>query len=227
MKKQKIHQAINLLLSTLLVFSIFLTNIGSILVYAQEAHSSVQDEDKTNEVTEINEEAMPFQVETSDEEEEKTQNKFDEISKELNLLLNDEQKNILETILDNDELSSLLQEAIIFHETEAFEEANALYEDIFSQLDTINDKEELEVNDYEKIIKLIEEFNVLAMKKKSLLEYENVEEKVLSSDEKPIEEVEEEVPSHEATIEQEIESNDQTDTSLNEPKMKSPEKEKS
>src|SRR5699024_3039721 len=138
------------LLSTLLVFSIFLTNIGSILVYAQEAHSSVQDEDKTNEVTEINEEAMPFQVETSDEEEEKTQNKFDEISKELNLLLNDEQKNILETILDNDELSSLLQEAIIFHETEAFEEANALYEDIFSQLDTINDKEELEVNDYEK-----------------------------------------------------------------------------
>src|SRR5699024_5099959 len=101
MKKQKIHQAINLLLSTLLVFSIFLTNIGSILVYAQEAHSSVQDEDKTNEVTEINEEAMPFQVETSDEEEEKTQNKFDEISKELNLLLNDEQKNILETILDN------------------------------------------------------------------------------------------------------------------------------
>src|SRR5699024_10248129 len=150
-----------------------------ILVYAQEAHSSVQDEDKTNEVTEINEEAMPFQVETSDEEEEKTQNKFDEISKELNLLLNDEQKNILETILDNDELSSLLQEAIIFHETEAFEEADALYEDIFSQLDTINDKEELEVNDYEKIIKLIEEFNVLAMKKKSLLEYENVEEKVL------------------------------------------------
>src|SRR5699024_4579544 len=122
MKKQKIQQAINLLLSALLVFSMFLTNIGSILVYAQEAHSSVQNGDKINEVTEINEEAMPFQVETSDEEE-NLQNKFDEIYKELSFLLNDEQKNLLETILDDDEVSSLLQEAIIFHETKSFEKA--------------------------------------------------------------------------------------------------------
>src|SRR5699024_6634343 len=119
---------------------------------------------------EINEEAMPLQVETSDEEE-NLQNKFDEIYKELSFLLNDEQKNLLETILDDDEVSSLLQEAIIFHETKSFEKAMKLYQGILSYLNEMVDKEETENIVFDEMIELLKDFHELATEEKSLSEY--------------------------------------------------------
>src|SRR5699024_12754182 len=101
--------------------------------------------------------------------------KFDQIYKELRFLLNDEQKNLVETILDDDEISSLLQEVIIIHETKSLEKAIKLYEDILSYLNKMVDKEETKNIVFDEMIELLKDFHELAMEEKSLSEYVNIE----------------------------------------------------
>src|SRR5699024_5468731 len=109
--------------SALLVFSMSLKQTGKIIVYASEAHTSTEDEEKTNEVIEMNETTSPLQIETSEEEKQDIKNEFDKIYEELSLVLKDEQKSVIDALLNQDELSSLLQEAIVLHEAEEFEES--------------------------------------------------------------------------------------------------------
>src|SRR5699024_7568950 len=189
MKKQKFHHVINILLSAFLVFSMFLTNAGQILVYASEDHTSNEDEEKTNEVIEVNENASPLQIETSEEENQDVKNTFDEIYEELSSILKDEQKDAIVALLDQDELFSLLQEAIVLHVGEEFEESIMYYEDVLSVL---NEQEVLEIIDLKEQIKLIQEFKELASKEKNLFKYEEVRDENPSEEESlPKEETEE------------------------------------
>src|SRR5699024_11196100 len=199
MKKQKFHQVINVLLSAFLVFSMFLTNAGQILVYASEAHTSNEDEEKTNEVIEMDETTSPLQIKTSEEEIQDLEKKFDEVYKDLSLILSEEQRKIVENMINSEELFSLLQEAIVLHEAKEFEESIIYYEDILSGLD-----EEPETEVISK--KLIQEFKELASKEKTLLDYEEIKDENPSEGENfPKEEVEKETINDEST-EQEVES---------------------
>src|SRR5699024_951341 len=206
MKKQN-KQTINMLLSPLLVSSMFLTNAGQILVYASEAHTSTEDEEKTNEVIEVNESTSPLQIETSEEENQDVKNKFDEIYEKLSSVLDDDQRSVIVVLLDQDELSSLLQEAIVLHEAEEFEESIMYYEDVLSVLDEQKDSE---IIDLEEQIKLIREFKELASEGKYLHEEykEAIDENPAEEENLPIEEAEE-VPSNDESVEQEVESTNQ------------------
>src|SRR5699024_6468436 len=142
---------------------------------------------------------------------------------ELSSILKDEQKDAIVALLDQDELFSLLQEAIVLHVGEEFEESIMYYEDVLSVL---NEQEVLEIIDLKEQIKLIQEFKELASKEKNLFKYEEVRDENPSEEENlPIEEAEE-VPSNDESVEQEVESTNQEEVPAEKDTMASSVKEK-
>src|SRR5699024_564818 len=121
---------------------------------------------------------------------------------ELSSILKDEQKDAIVALLDQDELFSLLQEAIVLHVGEEFEESIMYYEDVLSVL---NEQEVLEIIDLKEQIKLIQEFKELASKEKNLFKYEEVRDENPSEEESLPKEETEEVTSNDDSTEEEVE----------------------
>jgi len=161
MKKQDNNKIFKLFVSSILVFSIFLTNISNIVVYGADAYSTEQNENTQNRKSDSSN--LGRNVDT-------IQSNFNDIIDGLHSLLNDEQIEVFNTITANDdEVTELLKKAMILHENAEFEQAVELYDQVSAYL-----SEEMD-DTSEATVQLVEAFSQLAETKVLLLEHEYIE----------------------------------------------------